>query len=444
MNKPLLLKLWLLLALGTVALFWAIALLLDNTERELSMLSEKSRQQLLDWRDQAELLYLRDPSQLALWLQQLRQQEKVWVTVANVQVDSVDQTDLQARFTDGFILGRSIDWPIHLYLDYNPVMDLPFVSGDGHLMIELPSRLRPGDAWRPLKWLLQLLLPLCLLLALCYLIYQHLMRPIRQLQQAALNMEQGLPHQPLRPALGQRQDELSQLADSFDQMAQQVQQQLQRQRQFVADLSHELRTPLTRFSLALDCLEQGINIQGMPQRLRQETDAMQQLVANALTLAWLDSETESQNSEQTDLPALLDTLCDNARFEYPDRQLETHYPEELQLNCGRTLWLSQALENVLRNALRFTPVGGIVRLQVQAADYGWLIRVSDQGPGVPEAELQRLFDAFFRLPGAEHYGKGYGLGLALTRRLINACGGRIRALNLPGSGLVMEIELPQM
>src|SRR3990167_1759269 len=161
MNKPLLLKLWLLLALGTVALFWAIALLLDNTERGLSMLSEASRQQLLDWRDQAELLSQQDPAQLQLWLQQLRQQEHVWVTVANVQVGSVDQTDLQARFTDGFILGSSIDWPIHLYLDYNPVMDLPFVSGDGHLMIELPGRLRPGDAWRPLKWLLQLLLPLC-------------------------------------------------------------------------------------------------------------------------------------------------------------------------------------------------------------------------------------------------------------------------------------------
>ena len=114
MNRPLFIRLCMLLAVGTVLLFWLIAAALNQLERQLSMLSPAARQTLLQYRDQAEALYdPANPAALQQWLNQFRQQENSWVTVVHLDVVSIDSTDLQARFTDGFILGRSIDWPIH-------------------------------------------------------------------------------------------------------------------------------------------------------------------------------------------------------------------------------------------------------------------------------------------------------------------------------------------
>lgn len=335
MNRPLFIRLCLLLAVGTVLLFWLIAAALNQLEQRLSMLSPQARHSLLQLRDKAEALYdPANPEPLQQWLAQLRQQENSWATVVRLDVVSVDNTDLQAQFTDGFILGRSIDWPIHLHLDYNPVMDLPFVNQPVSLLLQLPERLRPGNYWPPLKLLLQLLLPLSLMLLVCYLLYRHLMRPVKLLQLHARQLAAGQLHSRVRPDLGPRQDELTELADSFDQMAERISQQLQRQRQFIADMSHELRTPLSRMALALDCAEQQLDSQTMLARLRREAEAMQQLVGNALTLAWLDNEAGQLAAEPFDLADLLDSLCNDARFEFPNRQLQCDWPQSLPLAQG--------------------------------------------------------------------------------------------------------------
>lgn len=442
MNRPLFIRLCLLLAVGTVLLFWLIAAALNQLERQLSMLSPSAQQTLLQYRDQAEALYNpANPLPLQNWLHNLRQQEQSWATVVRLEVASVDNTDVAARFSDGFILGRSIDWPIHLHLEYNPVMDLPFVHAPASLLLELPDRLRPGKYWPPLKLLLQLLLPLTLMLLVCYLLYRHLMQPVKLLQQSARQLAAGQLQSRARPALGPRQDELSELADSFDLMAERLSQQLQRQRQFLADMAHELRTPLSRMGLALDCAEQQLNSQAMLERLRRETEAMQQLIGNALTLAWLDNEASELIAEPFDLAELLESICTDARFEYPDRQLNCHWPASVPLQQGSPRILGQAIENILRNALRFTPTGGSVTLTVTSATDSWLLQVSDSGPGVAAEYLDRLFLPFFRVPGASPAGSGYGLGLALARRLTEAAGGSIYAENTR-QGLCISLTLP--
>ncbi|HEX5792697.1 MAG TPA: histidine kinase sensor domain-containing protein [Rheinheimera sp.] len=442
MNRPLFIRLCLLLAVGTVLLFWLIAAALNQLEQQLSMLSPAARQTLLQYRDHAEALY--DPARpaaLQQWLNQIRQQEQSWATVVRLDVASFDHTDLRARFTDGFILGRSIDWPIHLHLDYNPVMDLPFINQPASLLLELPERLRPGKYWPPLKLLLQLLLPLTLMLLVCYLLYRHLMRPVKLLQQHARQLAAGRLDSRVRPALGPRQDELTELADNFDLMAERLSQQLQRQRQFIADMSHELRTPLSRMTLALDCAEQQLDSQTMLVRLRRESDAMQQLIGNALTLAWLDNEAGQLAAEPFDLADLLDSVCSDARFEFPDRQLHCQWPDSIALQSGSARLLGQAIENILRNALRFTPPDGCVWLSVSRAGSHWQLQIRDSGPGVADAYLPRLFTPFFRVPGAEQPGSGYGLGLALAKRLTEAAGGSISAANST-PGLCITLMLP--
>ncbi len=474
-------KLALWLGVGTVLLFWGVAYSLDLLEARLSVLSPAAKTELLQWRDEAEQLYLEgNEVGLKLFLQQLRQREQIWAGVAHVQVESFDDTDLAAKFADGFILGRSIDWKIHLYQSYNPVMDLMFLQADARLLVELPARMRPGRYWPPLKLFLQLMLPLLILLLVIFALYQHLMRPLRQLQQAAGLLQAYNFHHQQPPPLaqidfGSRQDELTELAASFDAMAARLSQLIISQRQFIADLSHELRTPLTRLQLALDALgqqpEQGRA--ALLQRIDVECQRMRLLAENALTLAQLEQLAEPLPVEaELCLTELLEVLVDDAHFEYPDRRLQVQLPTQMPLAAGSALLLGQALENILRNALRFTPVGGVVTLQAHwqmtvdakraatvaestlrhlgSAHFApaptgyWQLQIIDSGPGVPSALQHQLFQAFFRAPGQQQ--AGFGLGLALARRQIQACRGWVWAENQPSTaaqtGLCVTVLLP--
>ncbi len=430
-QRPLFWKLCLVLAVGTVLLFWLIAYSLDLLERQQSMLSSAARQQLLTYRDQAQLLHQQgDQVALGQWLARVSKAEQSWLTIAKVDVSSAQLAQMQQRFSDGFILGRSIDWPIHLHLAYNPIMDLPFADGKTRLLIELPARLRPGMAFRPVKLVLQFVLPLSVMLLASLLLYRHLMQPLRLLQQTADQLSRGQLDSRARPLLGNRQDEFSRLAEHFDQMADQIAGQIQQQRQFIADMSHELRTPLARIGLALDCASARLDPQLMLNRIQADCAAMQQLVDNALTLAWLDNEQPQPAQERFYLDDLLDVLLENARFEFPDRQLTSDWPADLPMQQGSPQLLGQALENLLRNALRHTPPGGTVQLQLQRLNAGYQLSIRDQGPGVSAALLPLLGQPFFRLPGSAKYGQGFGLGLALAKRQISAAGGSLQLANI--------------
>lgn len=434
------------MGLGTVLLFWGISRLAWQTEEAMSFIDPGHQQTLRNYAAQAEALYHSgDEQALGRWLQTLQEQENTWAALVRTEVEPLAGSQLSERFVDSFSLGRDLTWKIHLYFAENPIMDIPFADDSVRFLIQLPQRMRPGTYWYHSRMLLQLVLPLILLLLVCVLLYRHLMQPLRRLEQATRQFSEGHYDVRARGLLGPRKDELGSLAETFDAMAERTGQLILSQRQRLADMSHELRTPLTRIDMAVSLAEQDANTPlPLLQRIRSDCEGMRGLVEDALTLAWLENESPRLRDETLDLTDLLDSILEDARFEYPEHRLEASLPPEAVLANSSHRALGQAIENVVRNALAHTPKSGRVSVSLESSSNSYTLTVSDQGPGVPDQWLTQIFEPFFRIPGqAQNSPHGYGLGLALALRQINAVGGSMLALNNPEGGLTVEIQLPK-
>ncbi|MDG9927716.1 MULTISPECIES: sensor histidine kinase [unclassified Pseudomonas] len=440
MKRQLFWKLCIVIALGSVLLFWLIARLAWQTEERMSFIDPEHQRTLKHYGAQAEALYQAgDHDALARWLETLQQQEQTWAAVVESEVRPLAGV-LNERFHEGFSLGRDVAWKIHLYFPENPIMDLPFADGRTHFLIILPQRMRPGLYWHYVWLLLQFVVPLATLVGVCWLLYRHLMQPLGRLEQATRQFADGGYGVRVRSLLGSRNDELASLAGTFDAMAERTGQLIIDQRQRLADMSHELRTPLTRIEMAVSLAEQEPGNRRLLERIRGECGEMRRLVEDALTLGWLENERPELRDETLDLTALVDSILDDARFEFPDRRLVAELPGEAMLAGSSHRALGQAIENVVRNALDHTPPGGEVRVALAEAGDAYRLTVADQGPGVPEPWLERIFRPFFRASGER---AGFGLGLALAERQVQATGGRILARNLDGGGLQLELRLPR-
>lgn len=440
MNRRLFWKLCLVIALGGVLLFWGIARLAWQTEERMSFIDPEHQRTLRHYAEQAEALHLAgDAPAFQRWLATLQQQEQTWAALVETEVMPLSGSELSPRFVESFGLGRDISWKIHLYFDENPIMDIPLSDARLRFLIQLPPRMRPGLHWHYAKLLLQLALPLILLLIVCLLLYRHLMQPLARLEQAARQFSDGRLDVRVRSLLGSRNDELARLAETFDAMAARTGRLITDQRQRLADMSHELRTPLTRIEMAVSLAEQEAGASALLQRIRSDCVGMRRLLEDALTLSWLENEDPRLRDEDLDLSELLDSILDDARFEYPDRLIDCALPEQAPLSDSSSRALGQAIENVVRNALDHTPVGGRVEVRLERQQEHWRLTVTDQGPGVPEHWLEQIFRPFFR---GNLERMGFGLGLALARRQIEAIGGSISAHNHVRGGLLMVLRLP--
>lgn len=447
MNRRLLWVLLGIIAVGTVLLFWAISMLTQRAELGMSFIDERYQQQILAWGAQAERLHASGQHQaLADWLEQLQQQEHTWATVLHMEMTSVAGSPLPDDYVERYRPARDPGWKIHLYFVENPTMSVPFADGQTHFMIKLPQRMRPG-AFLPLTLiLLQIALPVAVLSVVTLLLYYHLISPLKKLEHASRQFSQNPHPVPIRPQLGDREDEFTALAATFDRMTARIGKLIQQQRNLTANLSHELRTSLTRLEIAIDCLHHDLRPEEALQQLSRCAAAMRSLAEDTLTLAWLENEQPDLRTETVCLPELLDVVCEDARFEYPDRQLQLHTPAELTLHHSSHRALGQALENLIRNALRHTPAGRSVRVQVSHADPQCHIDVIDEGPGVSSEHLPHLFEPFYRVPSSDenhpHQHQGFGLGLTLAQHQIEAVGGQLQASNHPDGGLQMRVTLP--
>jgi two-component system sensor histidine kinase PfeS len=457
MNKRLLWKLCYTIAAGTILLFWVIDVLTQRTEQHMSFIAEEYQQELRSMAEEAEQIYSQQgESALTTWLEELQQREQTWAAVVTSQITPLADGVLSDQFLEGFRLGRSIDWKIHLYFKENPIMDVRFKNGHTHFLIRLPQRMRPGAYLQYTQYVLQFGLPLVLLMFMSIVLYQHVMGPLKQLEKATRQFSEGQYDVRVKACLGNRNDELAALAETFDRMATRTEKLIITQRQLIADLSHELRTPLARIDMAVDCLEQGIKPDESLQRLKRESASMRGLVEDTLTLAWLENEKPRLNDEDVDIVELLEIITDDARFEYSDRLLHTEFPACVMLTNSSHRALAQAFENIIRNALRYTPEGGKVSVTIERCYDRIEVNVVDQGPGVPEQYISDIFTPFFRVEksrinitaqdialSVNQTGKGgFGLGLALARRQLEAVGGCIQARNSANSGLEMRIIFP--
>jgi two-component system sensor histidine kinase PfeS len=395
MNHRLFWKLCLIIAVGTVTLFYVINVLTNRAEEGMSFISAEHTQQLTAWGGEAERLYLSDDEDaLRQWLDNLQSQEGTWAAVIESDLRGVAGSQLTERFYQGFTLGRYAEWKIHLYFEENPIMEVPFADQHVHFVILLPARMRPGFYWGYTHVALQIILPMILLSLLSLVLYRHIMSPLKQLQVATGDFSRGNFDVRVRQLLGNRSDELTELANTFDQMAERIGELIISQRQLISDLSHELRTPLTRLDMAIEAIKYNNTEIIELERVERESRQIRKLVNDTLTLAWLDNERPKLQHESIELIDLIDVLVADASFEFPDRSIESTLPENAELHNSDHRALGQALENILRNALRYTPVGKTVRLELDTKTNGYTLEICDQGPGVATEYLDKIFKPF--------------------------------------------------
>lgn len=449
MNRRLLWKLCLIIGAGTVVLFYALNVLTSRTEDGMSFIAEEHQSEILAWGTFAEELYNQgDHQALDEWLQQLQTEEDTWAAVIQSQMTRVGGGALNERFYEAFSLGRDVSWKIHLYFPNNPIIEVRFADQTGHFAILLPQRMRPGIYWAHTNFALQIILPMVLLTILAAVLYRHIMKPLQELRRATQSFSQGNLKVNVRNQVGNRTDEISDLIDTFDQMTVRIGELIVSQRQLIGDLSHELRTPLARMDIAISSLKDKQHILGLG-RLERESALIRGLVEDTLTLAWLENERPILTGEAVNLTDLMDVLVADAEYEFADKVIKSQLPDTKDLQQTNLRALGQALENILRNAMRFTPSNGHIEVALIDGDKAFTITIKDQGPGVPDLYLEHIFAPFFRLDTArekqtDDKEKGFGLGLALAKRQIVAVGGSLRAVNNVGSsGLTMTVSLPK-
>lgn len=272
---------------------------------------------------------------------------------------------------------------------------------------------------------------------------RYLSKPIRLMSEAFQSVARGEMDVRLASDLGSRRDELADLGRDFDGLAQRLKQLINGQRRLFHDVSHELRSPLARLNAAVDLArQQPEKLEEWLDRIERESGRMDALVGEILALARLDAEASQHPAECLPVDVLLEELITDAQFEAEANGTSLLLLQEDAAEVmAQPELLSRALENVVRNAIHHTRKGGPVTLAVIRGISEVTIAVSDCGPGVPEHELKTIFEPFFRSEQNTQPG-GYGLGLAMAQRIVEAHRGRIQAQNLPQGGLQVSITLP--
>ncbi|GLZ85988.1 two-component sensor histidine kinase [Metapseudomonas resinovorans] len=264
-------------------------------------------------------------------------------------------------------------------------------------------------------------------------------RPLDRLRRAVHDLGQTAYQQDSLARLARRRDELGVLAGDFNRMGQRLQGLIGSQRQLLRDVSHELRSPLARLRIALALAERAEpqQRQALWPRLGQECDRLEALISEILALARLDAEPGARHP--ITLRPLLEKLKEDARLLAPEQQVRIDCSGVPQLE-GWPDMLERALDNLLRNALRFNPQDQPVEVTVKEQEAGLVIQIRDHGPGVAAEHLAQLGEPFFRAPNQT--GAGHGLGLAIARRAVERHGGSLHLGNHPEGGFIATLELP--
>ncbi len=280
-------------------------------------------------------------------------------------------------------------------------------------------------------------------------------RPVARLRKAARELARGnlgtrvKEPPPSQPGLF-RGDEFHALVHDFNHMAERLESLVNAQRLLLRDVSHELRSPLARLSVALELSREDADptMTTHLDRIQRETERLNQLIGQLLTLSSMEAAEGGERFEKVSLKNLLEEMLPDAEYEAQQRDARV----ELDCGCdcaieGRRELLYRAIENVVRNAIRYTRQGSAVQIRLERSGEGSpqaaIVEVSDRGPGIPESERESIFRPFYRVDQARsaHTG-GFGVGLAIAERAIKLHKGQVRVVAREGGGTTIQLILP--
>ncbi len=440
-------KLYLTIALSSIVVIWLVIVVSNYAETRLSTIAKKHQHALLEYAQHAsDILNVKGDTKKKLqrWAEKIRDKENTWLAIIKAEpqwlVGEYEQVAFEGE-TD-LTIGRDIVYPIHLYGSYNPVMKVAIPNSQYNLLIQLPQRMRPGAYRQVLYNGIKLGLPIFLVALLCLLLYRHMIIPLQQFQKAIQSVINGDFDVRLIDKLSQRKDEFGELATSFNTMTERTELLLSRQKQLIDDISHELRTPITRIKLVLASEKNSAF-----KRVEKEVNSMQALLEDTLTLSWLNNQDKKLQQESVDVSLLIDSIVEDAGFEFSRDDIIMNMPESCVIHNSNHRALGQALENIVRNAMKYTQIGTPIEVCLSQFTENSCpkikVVISDHGEGIEEMYLQEMFEPFFRVNKVcDKNTEGYGLGLALSKRQIEVIRGTVIAEQNHPHGLKFIIVLP--
>jgi signal transduction histidine kinase len=402
----------------------------------------------------ADMLERRGPQAAAAYLQRLNQLGRMQTALLDDHGKTLLGADLHgeaARVAARAVASGQPIFEIKPHMAYSAQFGTG-PSGRRYALIAEMPRAGPFFAFRAttstqiLRWILAILISG----VICYLLARYLTGPILRLRAATRELAAGNLGARASGDMEKRRDEIGQLVRDFNQMADRIELLLNSERQLIRDISHELRSPLARLNVALGLARQRAGADAAPQldRIEREADRLNELIGRLLTLARLETAGSPPEQSPVSLSELVREVADDAGFEAESRHctVQVNAAEDCT-TVGSPDLLHSAVENVVRNAVRYTAEGTGVEIDLTCVGVDgtkWAaIRVRDHGPGLPETELTNVFRPFYRITNArERETGGTGLGLAISERAVRLHGGTIKAENAPGGGLLVEMRLP--
>jgi two-component system sensor histidine kinase CpxA len=286
----------------------------------------------------------------------------------------------------------------------------------------------------------------------CFWLAHHIVAPIQGIQSAARRVATGDLSVRAPVEISRRHDELAALAVDFDAMVERISTLVRSQRDLLSTVSHELRSPLTRFNMSLALLRKQSppESEELLQRMERDAERVDVLMGQLLTLSRLEMGLSSDERDNVDLSQLVHEVVADGDFEAHSygKSVRLEAVGDIFIEKADQQALRSACENIIRNAVRFTPPGTEVEVVLKAeirSDFPQaVLSVRDHGPGVPEEALQQIFQPFFRvkLPHGPRRDNGTGLGLAIALEAIRQHRGTIIASNASPTGLEIKIVLP--
>ena len=351
-----------------------------------------------------------------------------------------------------YLKKHPLDNPVTIDFSYTKVTSSqPIVINGEQFQLFIASKLQRKQL---VSWVNQLPITVRLLMLLtvsflsCWLLAKSFTKPLIAIQKASEDIGQGKFRTRITK-FDQRSDEFGALARSFNNMAEQLENNISAHQRLLGDISHELRSPLTRLQLAVALAEKNIGKAAEQKRhltrCETEVDRLDEMLADVLTLSRLEHSYNTFRAEDNiEISHLVEEIVNDCQYYATSRNVTIELAAEVEtvllVDCKL---LASAISNVINNAVKYSPNEHVVKVRLSENNQKISLSISDQGPGVPNEMIEKLFTPFFRVAdGRERSSGGTGLGLAIAQQAIMLHQGEIVAQNQVASGLKIIITLP--